>query len=187
MPKYGLSVIRILSLTRIGFCPNTGKYCSEKVRICAYFMQYYSGVSIADFEKVIVTREVNFTICGYWLIQNLDKRKKRNKFKRFQIEMFFLPNISTPSPEYNPIKCSLCPYISPVHINTIFQNMLIDILILIFNKFSLLKNVVETFQHKAVGNIAEKHCMKRFLVNNIMLTFVIQAKFKQWYELKDIK
>ena len=194
MPKYGLSVIRILPLIGIRFCPNTGKYCSQKVRICAYFMQYWSGVSIADFEQVkyakipafsdpytfsdteailskygkillrgsrylgifhavliwcfycwlwtgeicqntgflwsvyflwyrgnsvqirentaqrksvfghisrsidqvIVTREVLFTICGCWLIQNLDKRKKRNKFKGFQIEAFFLPNISAP-------------------------------------------------------------------------------------------
>ena len=102
--------------------------------------------------------------------------------------MFFLPNISAPSPEYNYIKCFLCPYIRPVHNNRIFENMSRFFHgILICNRFFLLKNVVETFKHKAVGNIAEKHCTKTFLMNNIMLTFVIQAKFKHWYGLKDIK
>ena len=51
MPKYRLSLIRILSLIRRQFCPNTGKYCSEEVGIWAYFTQYWSGVSIADFEQ----------------------------------------------------------------------------------------------------------------------------------------
>ena len=75
-----------------------------------------------------------------------------------------------------------------MHINGISQNMLrfFDG-ILICKRFFFLKNVVETFQHKAVGNIAEKDCTKTFLVNNIMLTFVIQAKFKHWYGLKDTK
>ena len=75
-----------------------------------------------------------------------------------------------------------------MHINGISQNMLrfFDG-ILICKRFFFLKNVVETFQHKADGNIAEKDCTKTFLVNNIMLTFVIQAKFKHWYGLKDTK
>ena len=35
-------------------------------------------------------------ICGYWLLQNIEKKKKSNKFNRLRIEVFFLPNISPP-------------------------------------------------------------------------------------------
>ena len=51
---------------------------------------------------------VILTICGYWLLQNLEKRKKINKFNRLQIEVFFLPNIGPPyiNPplEYTPME-----------------------------------------------------------------------------------
>ena len=50
------------------------------------------------------------------------KRKKSNKFNRFQIEVFFLPNISPllyKLPKYRLIKFLLCPYICPGHINRI--------------------------------------------------------------------
>ena len=46
----------------------------------------------------------------YW------KKRKKSKFNRFQIEVFFLP--STPPPrEYSPIKFVLCPYIRLGRIN----------------------------------------------------------------------
>ena len=32
---------------------------------------------------------VILTICGCWLLQNLENRNKRNKFKRLQIKVFF--------------------------------------------------------------------------------------------------
>ena len=40
---------------------------------------------------------VVLSVCGCWLLQNLEKRKKSIKLNRLQIEVFFLPNIS-PSP-----------------------------------------------------------------------------------------
>ena len=46
---------------------------------------------------------VILTICGCWLLQNLVKRKKSNKFNRLQIEVFFIPNI-------------ILSYISPANI-----------------------------------------------------------------------
>ena len=65
----------------------------------------------------------------YWLlvITNLEKREKSNKFNRFQIEVFFLPNIGplvskSPLPtEYRPIKFALCMYMRPGHINGILR------------------------------------------------------------------
>ena len=69
---------------------------------------------------------VILTICGYWLLQNLEKRKKSRKFNRLQTEVFFLLNISPlpphpPSPIYRPIKFVLCPYICPGHFNKILR------------------------------------------------------------------
>ena len=67
--------------------------------------------------SLLLLYQVNvvFIICGYWLLQNLEKRKKSNKFKRLQIEVFFLLNVSPP--EYRPINFvhiqggpQKCPY-----------------------------------------------------------------------------
>ena len=45
----------------------------------------------------ICQMNIFLAICGCWLLQNLAKRKKSNKFNRLQIEVFFLPNISSPN------------------------------------------------------------------------------------------
>ena len=58
-----------------------------------------------------------FTICGYWLLQNLEKRKKSNNFNRLQMELFFLQNISLPRIQTHQI-CCLSVYM-PGHINGI--------------------------------------------------------------------
>ena len=84
--KYGKIQIR--------FCPYTGKYGSEKSRIWANFTQCCSGVSFANFEQVVAVTDVILTICGCWLLQNLEKRNKSNNFNRLHIEVFYLPNIS---------------------------------------------------------------------------------------------
>ena len=54
---------------------------------------------------IFVTYQINviLTTCGFWLLQNLAKRKKSNKFNRLQTEMFLILNLST-------------PYISPLNI-----------------------------------------------------------------------
>ena len=69
---------------------------------------------------------VILTISGCWLLQNLEKRKKSNKFNRFQIGVFFLSNIPPPPPyiscsEYKPIEFTFCPYIHPGRINRILR------------------------------------------------------------------
>ena len=73
-------------------------------------MQCCSDVSIADFEQVVVARAVILTVCGYRLLQNVEKRRKSNKFNRSQIEL-------SPFPEFRPIKFVLFPYIRPGRIN----------------------------------------------------------------------
>ena len=63
----------------------------------------------------------NAEICAlYW-----KKERKKSKFDRLHVEVFFLLNISPPipSPEYKPVKFVLCPYISP-GILTGFYSML---------------------------------------------------------------
>ena len=50
----------------------------------------------------------------YW------KKKRKSKFNRLQIQVFFLSNISPPFPlEYWPIKFVLCPYIRSGCVNGI--------------------------------------------------------------------
>ena len=61
--------------------------------------QMFLGVLETPLQFIFVTSLSNtrfLTICGCWFLQNLEKRKKSNKFNRLQIEVFFLPNISTP-------------------------------------------------------------------------------------------
>ena len=54
-------------------------------------------------------------------------KSKKSKFKRLQIEVFFLLNIRSPTPlytgpsKYRPIKFVFCPYICSGHINGILQ------------------------------------------------------------------
>ena len=62
----------------------------------------YSGVFIVNFEHIshLVRHEKCRNTCFI-----LEKRKK-SKFNRLQIEVFNVPNIS--SPEYRPIKFVLC-------------------------------------------------------------------------------
>ena len=70
-------------------------YGKIRIRESPYlFTQCCSDASIPDFEQVVDTRDVILTICGCWLLQNLGKRKKSNKFNRLQIEVLFLPNKS---------------------------------------------------------------------------------------------
>ena len=59
----------------------------------------FLGVLATPLQFIFVTSLSNtcfLTICGCWFLQNLEKRKKGKKFNRLQIEVFFLPNISTP-------------------------------------------------------------------------------------------
>ena len=49
------------------------------------------------------------------------KKKKSHKFNRLEIEVFLLPNISPPIPEYRSIKFVLYPYIRTGCINGILR------------------------------------------------------------------
>ena len=67
-----------------------------------------------------------FAAASYYKIWKT--RKKSKDFNRFQIEVFFLPNIRPPvykpspsPPEYRPIKFVLCPYMHPGRINEILR------------------------------------------------------------------
>ena len=61
---------------------------------------------------ILYQTSVVLSVCGCWLLQNLEKRKKSIKLNILQIEVFFLPNISPlplikahqicPLPEYTP-------------------------------------------------------------------------------------
>ena len=57
---------------------------------------------------------VNLYFCGYWLLQNLEKRRKSNKFNRLQIEVFLHSNIS-------PWNIEHCPSMHSGHINRILR------------------------------------------------------------------
>ena len=53
----------------------------------------------------------NAILTFFWLLQNLEKREKSNKFNRLQIEVFFFPNINpstSPTPKHRPIKFVVC-------------------------------------------------------------------------------
>ena len=83
---------------------------------------------------------VILTICGCWLLQSLEKRKKSNKFNRLQIEVFppeyKTSHIQAPPPEYGPIKFVLCPYICPGRINGLLRystTIFYDTMKVIFN------------------------------------------------------
>ena len=68
---------------------------------------------------------VNFTVCGYWLLKNLEK-KKSNKFNSVQIEVSFLPNISS-FPQYRLIKFVFYLYIRPGRINEILRYLTLNV------------------------------------------------------------
>ena len=74
----------------------------------------------SSFLLLLYQINVILTICGYWLLQNLEKRKKNNKFNRLQIELFSLPNIS---PAYKiPLPSNIGPSnLSFVHIYAQFS------------------------------------------------------------------
>ena len=64
---------------------------------------------------------VIISIYGCCLLQNLEKKKKNSQFNKFQMKVFFHPNISLPyiasPPKYRPTKFALCPYIRPGRIS----------------------------------------------------------------------
>ena len=103
---------------------NTAKYRFDSVHIRKNtdqrnlgFGQISRSVALvflfANFEQVVAVTDVILTICGRWLLQNLEKRNKSNNFNRLQIEVFYLPNISpqplpltTQPPKIGPLNAS---------------------------------------------------------------------------------
>ena len=87
------------------------------------FWSHVSRVSGSPFRVLLIAKRcawdedflyqinVILSISDYWLLQNLEKRKKSNTFNRLQIEVFSLPNVSSPSPNIGPSNFSfVCIY-----------------------------------------------------------------------------
>ena len=72
---------------------------------------------------VVTLYQVNviLTICGYWLLQNLEESKKINKFNRLQAELFSLPNLSH-RPRIQACQiCSLSVYTPSFHLERFYH------------------------------------------------------------------
>ena len=92
-------------------------------------------------------------ICGFWLLQNLEKRKKSNKFNRLWIEVLFLPNISPPPQNIGPSNVFVCRYAQGVLTALVYaligeRNIITSTLVLIMRfliKCLVLKHILDLF------------------------------------------
>ena len=93
-----------------------GKFWSHVWRVSGSLFRVLLIAKICAWdEDALYQINVILSISDYWLLQNLEKRKKSNTFNRLQIEVFSLPNISSPPPNIGPSNFSfVCIYVQSV-------------------------------------------------------------------------